>query len=912
MQDRSQVTLWFLLLLTLLWSGSMEIETRSYSSGTSRGSALCSYVSRNPIVDLELASTPACFQSILELDKSGAQENAKIVRTNTRMDFLFIALYATVFVLIARVYSGSWPYAVIVFISVTALFDCLENYRILQGVHQYLGSSLVVGPTPQTFSRVKWVALGLALLCLGKVFWNQSNLFSRVHASVAGLAGILTIPAAWSPSFLKVAVFAFAAVFLLALVRYFPFTWDEVVVFLEYSYLIRFQITAGVLLAVGLPLGYFAVPSVFQGLFDGRGFWSFVFIVWAAFQLAWTIMITCRLVFVYGPERFGRAKSLHVSPVGAKTVVLFALLAVPPVYVLSKQTILPHPFEKVLGIALGILMALLVLMATAAMHFAIEPEESSSANAIFPSFGFLSSTLPGISPPRVWTYARNLLIRLPCDLTAGIVKDGRIHSGHEMATIAFLLFFLLYVSVGILYRPTWVSPEEQPAALFFLLFLLTVLTWFLSGAAFTLDRFRLPVFATLLGASLLMGAIRTDHEFCVTLTTPMESLPASTVIDRWIQGDRRKGSNKIIVVATAGGGIRAAAWTTEVLTHLQRDCRERMSSSVLLISSVSGGSVGTMFAVAPFVAKDGSFPDDEEHLKDINFNASRSSLSAVGWGLLYPDLARTTPFVGTVFVPQWFDRGWSLQNAWVTGWRKKDFSGPTMAEWRKDVARGVRPAVIFNATASESGERFLTASTDLSRTTAVQFFEEFRDWDLPVATAARLSATFPYVSPEARPSDGPQEKRYHVADGGYYDNSGLLSAIEWLQDAWEDQDTRKQLESFTVLLVVIDAKSGPPANGKSWSWQTQVVSPIETLLHVRSSSQVVRDDLELKMAIAYLRAKGMSIAEPAKFLYDPEPGLAVPLSWHLTKAQLDSVERNWSKQASVTADFYKQLGCTVQ
>jgi Patatin-like phospholipase len=913
MNDRPSRFLWFLLVATLIWSGCMQIQINGYGKSHLGGPPSCTYFSSSsPIVNVELAGSPTCFENLLAAGSKGSG-NAKLVRTNTRMDLVFVALYWTTFILLAASQPGGWPMAVMSFISVSALFDCLENYRILEGVRQYLANATIEGPAPRSVSMVKWLALAVALATLGKVFWDGGGRWSRIHGAVLVLAGGLTIPAVWFPDFLTPAVMAFLAVFILALVRYFPFTWEQTVLAIEYAYLMRFQITAGLLLSAGFPAAYYFVPSVFQGLFDGRGFWSFTFIVWAAFQLAWTIMVTCRLVLVYGPERFGRAKPIGVGRVGTTIVVGFGLLAVPATYVLAKQTILLHRLEEIPGIALGMAMALLVLMATAAMHFAIEPEQGTNASAVFPSFGFLSSRLPGLSAPSFWRFAKKCLLRLPPDVTTGIVKDGRIHSGHEMATISLLVFLGIYTLLGFVYSPTRVVPEKQPAALFFMFFLLTVLTWLFSGAAFLLDRFRLPVFITLLLASLVTGTIGTDHQFKIAPQTATEPLSASTVVQRWIAGDRRKDSKTLVVVATAGGGIRAAAWTAEVLTQLQKDngCGPKLSSSMILISSVSGGSVGAMFALAPYLSNHGDFRMDDGTLESVRFNARRSSLSAVGWGFLYPDLARTVPLLGTIAVPEWLDRGWSLQTAWETGWRETNSRVPTLVAWRKDVARGVRPAVIFNATTSESGQRFLTSSTDLSDTAAVQFFNVFPDRDVSVATAARLSATFPYVSPETRASAGKPEMRYHVADGGYYDNSGVLSAIEWLQDAWNDGTTKKALEGYNVVIIIIDAKPGNPPEGKGWSWQRQMVGPIETLLNVRSSSQSVRDDLELNMALDFLRNQGVNIGKPAKFLYDPydQP---VPLSWHLTDEQLHAITANWEGQSDAADLVYEQLGCKTR
>jgi len=87
-----------------------------------------------------------------------------------------------------------------------------------------------------------------------------------------------------------------------------------------------------------------------------------------------------------------------------------------------------------------------------------------------------------------------------------------------------------------------------------------------------------------------------------------------------------------------------------------------------------------------------------------------------------------------------------------------------------------------------------------------------------------------------------------VGDGGYYDNSGLLSAVEWLDDA------RKSLEGYDVLLVLIDARPGSGKDCSLWSWQRQLAGAIQTLLNVQTSSQQVRESIELTMALEYLRS----------------------------------------------------------
>ena len=78
-----------------------------------------------------------------------------------------------------------------------------------------------------------------------------------------------------------------------------------------------------------------------------------------------------------------------------------------------------------------------------------------------------------------------------------------------------------------------------------------------------------------------------------------------------------------------------------------------------------------------------------------------------------------------------------------------------------------------------------------------ELFDLFKA-DIRIATAARLSASFPYVSPAARPTsdsdsaltDGEPGRytRTHVVDGGYFDNSGLCALTEWLQEGLTERE----------------------------------------------------------------------------------------------------------------------------
>jgi len=126
-------------------------------------------------------------------------------------------------------------------------------------------------------------------------------------------------------------------------------------------------------------------------------------------------------------------------------------------------------------------------------------------------------------------------------------------------------------------------------------------------------------------------------------------------------------------------------------------------------------------------------------------------------------------------------------------------------------------------------------------------------------------------------------------------------------------------KNYQVLLIVIDAKPGSGKFGSKWSWQRQLVGPLGTLLNVRSSSQQVRESIDLKMArkfLADLDPNGklnLDRVIPERFLFGSksEP----PLSWHLTREQKKEIGAAWAADADPVnqkswQDVRTKLGCS--
>jgi Patatin-like phospholipase len=936
----SRRLLWLTLVGTIIWGAMMFWQAGDYHRGSCAElptQSFCTSGLVGPTIPLEMTRSASAFQALVDQcnPEDNRDWNAEVVRIDIGMGFLFIGLYGSLFLLFARLLGGGLSRLLIIATLLTICFDVAENVCILQSL-RILGGAAGVIHAPGVFATLKWSFSAVSVFVLGLMLMRLRRLSQMVMASLLIASSAAIVAALFWVALFAVALLLLVAFLLIGLVSYFPiypFRINQLLAWIETIYLLRFQIVGGLLLAVVLPCCYFVTPWIFAGIFDALGFWSFVFVVWASLQLAWTVMITSRMVFVYGPDRYQSLKRIrsHPSLYDAKhlsadnlpkdepswaVVGSFGALALPCTVMTCCGTLSLAWWQKALGIAIAVSLTMTLLWLTARLHDYFEHETTCADEKLCRPFPARRRSKAGNRSAMGFHLDRLLQKHLPKDLKKGLLTgSGRLRSGHQLAATALLLFLFIYALAGICFSP--ISPWTAPAAIFFFLYMLILFTWTMSGLAFFFDLLRVPIFSCALSLSLLFGLFSTDHEFKTTnLSEPLSPPTPDEVIRAWELSRSSNGKTPIVVVASAGGGIRAAAWSAEVLTRLTSDCQQPsgqnpFASSLVLISSVSGGSKGAMYFAGAY-SQEGVL--DTARLSSIRESASGTSLSAVGWGFLYPDLLRTVPVIGSLsnlVIGHDIDRGWALEKEWIKNWDGHQWTTPpTIGDWIADVKNGDRPAVIFNATASETGQRFVIASTTFPsfETTPtggrlkLEFADTYPKTDIPISTAARLSATFPWISPMARAKDGD----LHFADGGYYDNSGVLSATEWLLDA------REAIKDHPVLLILIDYASPGNNRGELWSWQSQFLAPISTLLSVRTSSQQLRAKLELDLARHYLENLHLNVTT-ASVLHPPD--LLTSLSWHLTPQQQQRVGEAWlhpgREERKERKKIYSTLGCRV-
>jgi hypothetical protein len=264
------------------------------------------------------------------------------------------------------------------------------------------------------------------------------------------------------------------------------------------------------------------------------------------------------------------------------------------------------------------------------------------------------------------------------------------------------------------------------------------------------------------------------------------------------------------------------------------------------------------------------------------------------------------------------DRGKALEDALKRG---DELGTATLLGWKRDAIEGKRPAVIFNSTIVETGQRMLYSTTDLypdNKTQSsglVEFHGQNPQLDVGVAAAVRLSATFPVVSPAARAIKADVfERSLHTVDGGYSDNYGMASLVEWLNNGLESLDSAGKPLPSKILIIELRASPQSDAAGAQpdASFGFQLLHPLYTLYEVRDTGQLSHNELERELVRKRWAARKVAIC-PVVF-QPPASNRVPPLNWHLTVEDQIAIRDDWNKQdaakKAMVGQFIRGENCT--
>lgn len=694
----------------------------------------------------------------------------------------------------------------------------------------------------------------------------------------------------------------------------------------------RYGLLTGLVLVGLVPLALQAAPSLLGNLFVLRGPRHLFQVAWMSVLVSTLAVVACRVEEVNATARYGTSEIAVPAdfrgPVRAAVVVVLCLPLCLACVRCSREARLPPHGSRgpwlaagAAGIAAG---CLLVVLLVVLQQVLISP--SVSQPDLFPLQGLGDWLWQALGSPRTTAFfpIGDTLARLLKNANGYTVTgdDGvtRLAPGHAQQALGMAAVLLAYLGHYVAGVRHGIRPRRTPVfpPLFLVLLLVLLLGFFLQGVAFAMDAYWIPAtLAVVLFVFTVYQFARTDHYFSLGLTKAVGGVKAAAAGDSppvpdlreaaaaWARQSRRT----LVAVTASGGGIQAAAWTARVLTGLHERYGPEFTKSVRLISAVSGGSVGAMYyldawrpGADPLPPPQWKYPPDSQLPPEDSVcgRAMASSLEATAWGLVFPDLLRT---VAPLLVSPTDDRGARIEEAWR---ERMTRPGTRLTDWVGPVLRGEMPVAVFNSTIVETGQRFLAAPvlsppnhvTGTPAEMPRELFDLYPGTSPLVSTVARLSATFPFVSPICRPDRSPRDRwpervSYHFADGGYVDNEGMVTVVRWLWGLLNPSYVPAPPFDRVLLVRLMPFPTAAPAPaGVDKGWFYSTLGPIDALQNVRTASQPERNDLLVNLFREAAEQQGIPVKSTVLRFELPE-ALAPPLSWMLTDAQKAAVNRAW-------------------
>jgi hypothetical protein len=522
-------------------------------------------------------------------------------------------------------------------------------------------------------------------------------------------------------------------------------------------------------------------------------------------------------------------------------------------------------------------------------------------------------------------FADNHVVRI-----ADQFGGGRLSAPSVQVLGALLLMIVVVIAATLVARGTSRAQEGRRGFVSW--------GWTLAGAA-----------VVALGIMLAVDRLPADAE---TGLRPPQRPTITVAFTRWMDSlwtirATLSERPRVFFVSSEGGGIRAAYWTARVLQELAAH-EPTFDARTFMVSGVSGGALGAAVYVAcrrlDSSGKTLAACIDEFGRTDILTPMVGAWLFEDGLARVLPTKQCRRPGCGFMSRGLWFEQSLERGN-------------PELA---KGIAQGAStasahvPHLFLNSTWVESGDRAIASSVDANWDAEAAYdFADARDQldfvkrdkgdtpDMPLSAAAHNASRFPYVnaigtlkSKNEKQTDG------HLADGGYFDNSGAQTTADVLSAfrRWVDQqrcvapagacDERVNwLQGLRPTVIVIqnglsdDCKRdepsqrvgclrtqwrldmGPgdrdeylpekPREADSWKLYVDAVGPLVTVVNVAGTgANGRRAEALLKRACSAFPVTG---GDCVVRLAQRADGLLYPLGWYLSptaRSALDGKARD--------------------
>lgn len=385
-----------------------------------------------------------------------------------------------------------------------------------------------------------------------------------------------------------------------------------------------------------------------------------------------------------------------------------------------------------------------------------------------------------------------------------------------------------------------------------------------------------------------------------------EDIASTTrILENWKKKNTtgKKGKKpKIIMVCASGGGLRAAMFSTAIMQRADSMTNGQLMDHTVLMTGASGGMMGMSYIRELYYRKQLG-EQVAMYDKQRSFDVAKDLINAMNISIITNDIFY--PWRSLRIRDNYYkkDRGYMFEQQFIKN------TGNIMTRNLHDYVKPERDATIpmmIDYPVITNDARFLIigsqqmrymmkpyehgqelASKDVDAIDYLSFFADYHPYDMPVTTAVRMNATYPWILPNVI---FPTDPLFNVMDAGIRDNFGI-SMFYRFSNVFQDW-ILKNTDGVVIVELRAVERSPEIEPVDRRSFLSKLLSPLGTLPNNISTMHDYQNDNLLSMLHEKLGGK----LEIIRFAYVPDKKSArASMSFRLTTKEkneiMNSVDR---------------------
>ena len=333
---------------------------------------------------------------------------------------------------------------------------------------------------------------------------------------------------------------------------------------------------------------------------------------------------------------------------------------------------------------------------------------------------------------------------------------------------------------------------------------------------------------------------------------------------------------KMVMICTSGGGQRSATWTMRVLQVADSSTSGQLMKHAMLITGASGGMIGAAYYRELYLR---SLTDSSIKCYQPKYleNIAKDVLNPVAFSLVVNDIFLRLQQYEDGNYSYYKDRGYAFEQQLHRNTDSVMFK--RLRDYKTPERQALIPMLILSPTIINDGRKLYISPQAVSymskvkmhysknmvaeRHKGVDFRRLLAEQDaenVHFASALRMSATFPYITPNLTMPTSPA---IEIMDAGLTDNFGVSDALRFIYTfrSWINKNT-----GGVVLIIVRDSgKETQTAENKPRSIFSRMLNPIGTLYSNWATLQDNNNDVQIEFVQGVFKDK----MEVINFQYIP-------------------------------------------